>query len=351
MMKPCNILNEEDFTLEFITLNYPKIDHNKFFRETIRNGGYFLQEKIIIPSSLSAKAELFSACTIAPERCNQPLIFIGHDSLAPQYSATIVMPKQKKIRIAKEGGAIKITGNGVNILFSGPLFSSKEISTESFSAVFDGVSGILQSCDMSEVHIARTWIYLDDILGDYEILNKARKSFFAKWYSSANLFIPASTGIEGHLISPAPLALRFCAFSGDSIFMRQQTSPLQNEATEYGKLFSRCVVVGLPKNRLVYISGTASIDKAGASVYTGNFARQMEFTLEILAAILKEVNGDFSHISQSTVYLKNHKDFDTCKKILDKNGFPRERTLFQLDNHVCRDDLLCELELTAVISN
>jgi len=348
-MKPDVVLDEEDFTLGFFTSNYPEIDHNKFLQETIGNDGYVLQEKIILPARLSTNAALFSACSIAAGRCNPPLIFTSHNSLPPQYTSLVARPKSPRTIIHKQDAAIKVTAPETNLLFSAPLLSKTEKTVESFSAVFDKTSDILRSCKMAEMHVARTWIYLDDILGDYEILNNAREAFFARWYSAANHFIPASTGIEGHVIPPAPLALRFCAFSGKDISIKQQTSPLQNEATEYGKLFSRCVVVGLPQNQLVYISGTASIDKSGASVYTGNFTRQMEFTLEILAAILKEVNGDFSHTAQATVYLKNHQDIDACRKILDKSGFPASRALFQLDHHVCRDDLLCEIELTAVI--
>jgi len=142
--------------------------------------------------------------------------------------------------------------------------------------------------------------------------------------------------------------LRFCAFSGKDVSLKQQASPLQNEATSYGKLFSRCVLAEMPLGEIIYVSGTASIDQAGKSIYQGDFIKQFEFTLEILQAILNEVQCDFSHVAQATVYLKKHADFDACKKISKKAGFPRERSLFQLDNHVCRDDLLCEIELTAI---
>lgn len=99
---------------------------------------------------------------------------------------------------------------------------------------------------------------------------------------------------------------------------------------------------------MVYISGTASIDKTGASIHQGDFEKQLVFTLEVLSAILKQVHADFSHVVQATVYLKNHRDFNACTGILDRSGFPRSKTLIQLDTPVCRDDLLCEIELTAV---
>ena len=106
---------------------------------------------------------------------------------------------------------------------------------------------------MQEAAIARTWHSMNDILKDYEKLNTAREQFFTKWYSAANHFIPASTGIQGHLIGNEPLAVEFCAFSGDNIRIKQISSPLQDEPTAYGKLFSRAVAVGFPHCKLLLI--------------------------------------------------------------------------------------------------
>ena len=71
-------------------------------------------------------------------------------------------------------------------------------------------------------------------------------------------------------------------------YSAKTVAPLQNEPTDYGKLFSRAVAVGFPQSKLLLISGTAAIDKAGSSVYIGNFKSQMAFTLEIVSAILSQ---------------------------------------------------------------
>lgn len=203
---------------------------------------------------------------------------------------------------------------------------------------------------MQEAAIARTWLFMNNILKDYEKLNTAKEHFFAQWYCAANHFIPASTGIQGQMNGNEILAVELCAFSRDNITIKQISSPLQNEPTAYGKLFSRAVAVAFPHCKLLFISGTAAIDKTGSSVYIGNFESQMAFTLEIVSAILSQANGSFSNVAQAIVYLKRSKDLNSCLRILEQAGFPRARTIFQLDVDVCRDNLLCEIEVTAVIT-
>ena len=286
---------EDDFTLEFITASdISETNQNKYMQKAIGLDGYVLQEKIILPPKLTGKADAFSLHSVLPARCNAPTILVGHPNLPAQYSAFIARFKQGRSFMEKQKESIKLTANDLNILFSAPLYSREEKTVESFAAAFEKISETLHSCAMREEHIARTWLYLDDILNDYEILNKARESFFARWYSPLNHFIPASTGIEGKVINKEPLSVEFCAFAGKRLSIKQQASPLQNEATSYGKLFSRCVSVTLPLHRLIYISGTASINITGKSIYVGDFNKQMKFTLDVLHAILQEAGGDLS---------------------------------------------------------
>ena len=346
------IVSEDDFTLEFRTIHhFAPADRETLLQDIIGPDGYVLQEKIILPPRLADQAAGYCAQSVDPSKCNSPLILIGHPDLPVQYSSLIARPKQGRSRAEKRDNAIKVTADEMNLLFSAPLFSGAEKTAGSFSSAFGKVSGVLRNCGMEEASIARTWLYLDDVLNDYHLLNEARESFFARWYSPGNHFIPASTGIEGHVAGLRPLTIQFGAFSGKRVSIRQQASPLQNEATRYGKLFSRCVVVELPRHQFVYVSGTASIDKAGISVYKDDFDKQLVFTLEVLSAILREVNGSFTNVVQASVFLKKHEDFDVCQRILSRAGFPRSQTLFHLNTPVCRDDLLCEIELTAVTKN
>ena len=60
----------------------------------------------------------------------------------------------------------------------------------------------------------------------------------------------------------------------------------QNEATEYGSAFARAMEVVIGDSRLVFVSGTASIDDHGATVHVGDFETQTRYTLEAVAALL-----------------------------------------------------------------
>jgi len=350
-MQPNLKLQEDGFCLEFYSISelVPLDKLPQLVKEIVGDKGYVLQERIIVPPQMIGQANNFSAKTIAPLRCNHPLIFIGHPDLPVQYASIIARPEKGKSMVEKSDTAIKVITAGINILYSAPIFSAQVKNGHSFIAAFDKISEVLHSFPMRESAIARTWLFMNNILKDYEKLNTAREQFFAKWYSAANHFMPASTGIQGHLVGNEALAVEFCAFSGDNIRIKQISSPLQDEPTAYGKLFSRAVAVGFPHCKLLLISGTAAIDKTGLSVYIGNFESQMTFTLEIVSAILSQENGSFSNVAQAIVYLKRSEDMDSCLRILDKAVFPRTRALFQLDVDVCRDNLLCEIEVTAVI--
>ncbi len=351
-MNVYQIFADDALSFDFVTISeLSEQDSRILLKECVGRGGYVLQERLLLPKPLAAEAQRFSVFDLEPEKCNAPLILLSDAGLPPQYSAFLVRPHDSRVKVNKRADSIKVESDGLNLFFSAPLSSREDRTTSSFTKAFDELSRALRGQAMIEANIARTWLYLDDILSDYGLLNEAREAFFAKWHHPEEHMIPASTGIEGHARAGEPLILQACAFFGERLSIRQQASPLQDEATRYGKLFSRCVVVELPRHRLVYISGTASIDRTGASVHQGDFDRQMVFTLDVLLAILRETGGDFSHVGQAAVYLKRGKDLEKSRKILNEAMFPTQRALFHLDTPVCRDDLLCEIELTAAIPN
>jgi enamine deaminase RidA (YjgF/YER057c/UK114 family) len=350
-MRPDLILQEDGFCLEFRTISKPNplAEFPQMASVIAGDDGYVLQERIVVPPHMVGQANNYSANTIAPLRCNKPLIFIGSPNLPVQYASIMVKPKKGKSKVEKSETGIKVTAEGINLLYSAPIFSTKG-DGHSFITAFNKISEVLQNFSMRESSIARTWLFMNNVLKDYEKLNTAREQYFAKWHGAANHFMPASTGIQGQMIGKEALAIEFCAFSGGNITIKQISSPLQNEPTDYGKLFSRAVAVRFPNSKLILISGTAAIDKAGSSVYIGNFESQMAFVLEIVSAILSQENGSFSNVAQAIVYLKRSEDMGSCLRILNQAGFPFDKVLFQLDVDVCREDLLCEIEVTAAIA-
>ncbi|KUG22847.1 putative translation initiation inhibitor [hydrocarbon metagenome] len=351
-MKSDLILQEDGFCLQFISGDDDVYKVGSPVREELiaDENVYVLQEMIIVPPPMINEANKFLAMSVAPQRCNRPLILIGHSDLPVQYAAVIAKKQKNKTIVVKNDTGIKIVTDKINLLYSAPILCRKIKDDNIFIDAFFRISEILDLFQMKESEIARTWLFMRDILNDYEAMNTAREKFFAKWHTAASHFLPASTGIQNRMAGNEILAFEFCAFSGNSVVIRQVSSPLQNEPTNYGKLFSRAVIIEFPRSKLLFISGTASIDKTGTSVYVGDFKGQMEFTLEIISAIMRQFRCDFSNIVQAAIYLKREKDMNQCLNIIDHAGFPRDRSLFQVGVDVCRDDLLCEIEATAIIT-
>jgi len=344
------VLHEDGFSLEFHVINdFVRSDDGALLADVIRDG-YVLQEKIILPPHLVPKAGSFSASAIVPSQSNQPLILIGHPDLPVQYASVIARPEMGKSKVEKHDKAIKVSTAGMDLLFSAPLFSPSVRTDQSLSSAFREIGEVLCACKMQDAAIARTWLFMENILRDYDLLNKARKIFFEEQHYSVAHFFPASTSIQGHVVGSRLLSIEFCAFSGEALSLSQQPSPLQHEPTMYGKMFSRAVAVRFPKNALLFISGTASINKTGETLHVGDFERQMAFILEVVSTILRQVNGTFSDVAQAIIYLKRSKDFAPCLRLVDRAGFPCAKTMFQIDTPVCRDDLLCEMEVTALLA-
>lgn len=343
-------LRESDFCLEFFQYSGNIFKDNPELREEISSNDniHVLQEIIIVPPGMTDSVHHYSAHNLAPLRCNRPLVFLGGSGLPVQYSSITARLETGNPVVEKNDNGIKINADQVTLLYGAPIFSTN--TSHVFADGFAGIRNTLRSFRMKESTIARTWLFMKDILRDYDELNKAREDFFAEWRDSASFFPPASTGIQNRIIGGEMLAFAFCAFSGDHVKIRKISSPLQNEPATYGKLFSRAVVVEFSRSKLLLISGTASINKAGDSVYAEDFESQMEFTLEIISAILKQENCGFTDVVQAIVYLKRGEDMNACLRILDRTGFPKDKALFQVNVDVCRDDLLCEIEATAVMN-
>jgi len=131
-----------------------------------------------------------------------------------------------------------------------------------------------------------------------------------------------------------------------------------NEAYAYAlpSSFSRGVKVTLqPGQRILWLSGTASIDDQGVTVLAGDFRAQLWRTYRNLTQLLKSEGATWHDVVRTTCYLRDiERDYD---------DFNRVRTLFfrclQVDPlpastgiqaRLCRSDLLIEIELFAVLS-
>jgi len=203
---------------------------------------------------------------------------------------------------------------------------------------------------MKITELARTWMFLDDILDWYGLFNAVRTEF----YKSRKIFdalVPASTGVGVKNSHGAALVCGawFIHPTNDSMALRELGSPLQCPAPEYGSSFSRALGILTPEYRRVLISGTASIHRDGETARVNDLRGQIELTMDVVQAILAANDLTFSATTRATAYFKNIGH----AALLD--DWCRRHELLRLpfisvQADVCRDDLLFELELDAVAS-
>lgn len=196
--------------------------------------------------------------------------------------------------------------------------------------------------------VMRTWFYNDDILSWYDEFNRVRSAHYAnvKWRTGS---LPASTGVEGYNPAGAALAVAAWAvrpFRGTSC-AREIGSPLQCPAPKYGSSFSRAMELDTGGWRRLFISGTASIHPGGQTAHLGDAKKQIELSMEVVAAILESRGMDFTNTTRAIAYFKD----PAFKPYFDAWCAERDLTLPVVPVHcdICRHDLLFEIELDAGI--
>lgn len=203
--------------------------------------------------------------------------------------------------------------------------------------------------------IIRTWIYLYDINSYYQNFNKARRDFFTKvginYMPNANN-LPASTCIEGYGVNKTSCMQVYCIDKQNSdIEISRVYNEYQNEAAGdsyiYKPTFSRGIIVNYEDLVELQISGTASINKDGNTIYINNPYKQIEYTLKNIENILRKADMDFSDLCHVTCFFKEPQYYNMFESILKSNHITKFPCNCVVGN-VCRDDLLFEIDGIAV---
>jgi len=225
---------------------------------------------------------------------------------------------------------------------------------EDAAATIEAAEELLAREGFSFRDVARTWFYLRDILDWYGPFNAVRNQAFRRMGlmgPGGGAQIPASTGIEGRNARGGWCALDLLALQprrGGGLEMRRLHNRKQSEATEYGSAFARAMEVQLEDSRLIFVSGTASIDDRGQTLHVGDFEAQTRHTLEAVSALLEGAGARLSDLRQATAFLKNPCDARAFDRILDRRGL-RGVPLVTTVADVCREELLFEIDGTAVL--
>ncbi|NSW55299.1 MAG: translation initiation inhibitor [Armatimonadetes bacterium] len=213
---------------------------------------------------------------------------------------------------------------------------------------FENIEKALAQVDMDFSNVVRTWLFLDQILEWYGEFNGVRTRFFNERDVFSKL-VPASTGIGG--ANPAGSAMIASAFAmkpkSDQVCIQAVPSPLQCPALAYGSSFSRVVEVATPGCKRLLVSGTASIDRNGNTVYVGDVDGQVAKTFEVVQAILESRGMDWSHVTRATAYVRLTSDVGAYQRFVASRPDLAALPAIVANNIICRDDLLFELEVDA----
>ncbi len=202
----------------------------------------------------------------------------------------------------------------------------------------------------------RTWIYLDQLLDWYADFNRVRTEFFEEKGIFSHM-VPASTGIGAgnpfgaaimmDVLAIQPLRVSSGQAKTDRLKIFAVDSPLQNPALDYKSSFSRAVELDYPTHRSLLISGTASIDPVGKTVYQDDPEKQIRLTLEVVKAILESRGMGWGDLFRGIAYFKDMDDLPVYRRVAAELGIPRF-PLAVSHADVCRHDLLFEIEVDAV---
>jgi len=215
-------------------------------------------------------------------------------------------------------------------------------------SVFQSMKTALDQCDMQFTNIVRTWFFIDHILDWYDGFNRIRTKFMTE-NKVFEKILPASTGVGGTNTSGTALIGSALAIKPKTKLFTVRTipSPLQGPALDYESSFSRAVETACPTQRVLYVSGTASINAEGTSLYGGNAVRQIEFTMQVVDSLLKSRGMNWADVSRGVAYFKRREDTKLFRRYcLDSQIPPLPLTVSVSD--ICREELLFEIELDAV---
>ncbi len=297
----------------------------------------------------------FDAAARAQMQTDWPLLWVQGDPCTGDHvwgTQAFTLEGENLRRIELDGRIVGTTwsGDGADYcLIAGilPVSLSASRGEQTYSC-FEQMETALVMAGMDFSHVARTWLYLDHLLDWYDEFNAARTRFFEE-RSVFERMVPASTGIGaanpyGAALSAGVLAVRP---HDNRVQVREVASPLQCPATEYRSSFSRAVEIDSPKQRLLLVSGTASIAPSGESLYADDTAKQIHLTLDVVEAILKSRGMDWKDTTRAIGYFYDAAAIPVFEQCCRERRMP-PIPMLPVHATVCRHDLLFEIELDAV---
>ncbi|NLV37864.1 MAG: hypothetical protein GXY66_01470 [Bacteroidales bacterium] len=199
-------------------------------------------------------------------------------------------------------------------------------------------------------HLLRTWVYVQAVDINYEGMVRARREVFEQEGLNKDTHYVSSTGIEGRHYLPSNLVF-MDAYAVQGLKKEQQKflyAPEHLSPTQvYGVTFERGTVVEYGDRKHVIISGTASIDNQGRTLYPMDIQAQTQRMFENVEALLSEAGAGFGDLVHAIVYLRDIADYELVKSLVN-NRLPNVPQVYVLAP-VCRSQWLVEMECMAIL--
>jgi enamine deaminase RidA (YjgF/YER057c/UK114 family) len=222
--------------------------------------------------------------------------------------------------------------------------------------MLDRAEGILRRNGASYKDVARTWLYLSDILVWYPEFNKTRSEKYGEFGimpgpGNTSFLLPASTGIGANITSGAAASMDLLAVveNGDlTSRVRKLSNRKQLDAFRYGAAFSRGIVIEEDNVSLIQVSGTAAIDKHGVSLYPGDIRSQINCTFDKIESLLHQEGADLRNIAAATVFVKSPEYASIFWEMATDRGLADFPAVCVVAD-ICREELLFEIDAEAMV--
>jgi len=138
-------------------------------------------------------------------------------------------------------------------------------------------------------------------------------------------------------------------------FFMKKTKMSTSRLPEAIAAFSRGLKLELDNNILLFISGTASIDKNDQVAHVGNLYDQTMHTYKNIISLLEPEGAGLRDIVKFTIYLKTMDDYAEFNRARDdffaaqglkREDFPASTCV---EARLCRDELLVEMEAIVLL--
>jgi enamine deaminase RidA (YjgF/YER057c/UK114 family) len=256
--------------------------------------------------------------------------------------------KKKKRNNGDIENTLTVSGDHYSLHFSCNLHAKEDLGPYNQTKhVFDSYGNQLTRMGLAlRDNTVRTWLYLNDIDNHYEEVISARRDFFDISGLTKETHYIASTGI-GACLAEKGMRISMDALSIENIKQEQVTylnAPEHlNPTHEYGVTFERGTRILFGDREHFYISGTASINKDGEVVHSGDIEKQTLRAVDNINALLSDHKADINDMAYLIVYLRNINHYGFVEEIL-RGRIDAGPLLIFVNASICRASWLVEIE-------